>query len=128
MFFGRRKKARRLGEMYNYYVDKYESHLIILFGLIIVFCVSDIILSLKIQQFGGVEWNYVMSIFMEKNLTLSLIVKIFITTLSAFFILIHKNFKLFGFVRAPFFIYFIFSIYIVLILFESYSLILLHRI
>lgn len=127
-FIGRRKRARRVGELDNYYVDKYESHLAILIGLIIVFCVLDVFFSLKIERHGGVEWNYLMSFFMGKNLALSIILKIIITIVCAFFLLIHKNFKLFRFIKAPFFIYLIFTIYLLLILYESYSLIVLRQI
>ena len=127
-FIGRRKKGRRVGELDNYYVDRYESHLAALIGLIIVFCVLDVFFSLEIERLGGVEWNYLMSIFMGKNLTLSIILKIIITIVCAFFLLIHKNFKLFRFIKAPFFIYLTFTIYLLLILYESYSLIVLHQI
>ena len=36
-FVGRRKKSQRLNESDNYYVDRYELHLLILTGLILVF-------------------------------------------------------------------------------------------
>lgn len=127
-FVGRRKGTRRVAELDNYYVDRYESHLVILIGLIIVFSVLDVFFSLRIEQLGGTEWNYIMSLFMQKNLALSIILKIIITIVCAFFLLIHKNFKLLGFVRAPFFIYIIFTIYLILILYESYSLIILRQI
>ncbi len=127
-FVGRRQGTRRESEIDNYYVDRYESHLVILIGLIIVFCVLDVILSLRIERIGGEEWNSIMSFLMQKNQTLSVIFKIIITTVCAFFLLIHKNFKLFGFVKAPFFIYVIFTIYLILILYESFSLIILRQI
>jgi len=128
IFIGRRQGTRREAELDNYYVDKYEPHLVILIGLIIVFCVIDVFFSLKIERLGGVEWNHLMSLLMNKNLALSLVLKIVITVGCAFFLLIHKNFRLFGFIRAPFFIYFIFSIYFLLILYESYALIVLRQI
>lgn len=78
-FVGRRKRAQRFTELENYYVDRYELHLLIIIGLIIVFCVLDACFSLKICNFGGSESNLLMSIFMEKNLVLALIVKFFIT-------------------------------------------------
>lgn len=127
-FVGRRRGTRRQTEVDNYYVDRYEASLIVLVGLIVVFCVLDVILSLRIERLGGEEWNYIMSFFMQKNLTLSIILKVVITIVCAFFLLIHKNFKLFGFVKAPFFVYFIFTIYFLLILYESYALIILRPI
>jgi hypothetical protein len=127
-FIGRRRKARRLNEANNYYVDKYELRYLILISLIIVFCILDFYFSFKIYQHGGFELNLMMSIFMKMNQALSLSSKFLITVVGSVFILIHKNFKLFGVIKTNFFIYLIFSIYFVLILYEFYSLVLIARI
>jgi hypothetical protein len=118
-FVGRRKKSQRSGELDNYYVDRYELHLLIMTGLIMVFCVLDVFFTLEILRFGGTESNLLMSVLMEKNLALSLIVKFFLTVIGTGFLLVHKNFKIFSAIKTHVFIYLIFSVYFVLILYEA---------
>ena len=117
-FVGRRKRSQRFSELDNYYVDRYELHLLIMTGLIIVFCVLDVYFTLEILRFGGTESNLLMSVLMEKNLALSLIVKFFLTIIGTVFLLVHKNFKFFSAIKIHVFIYLIFSVYFVLILYE----------
>lgn len=123
---GRRKGTRRSGELDNHYVDRYEWHLVLLIGLILIFCVLDVIFTLKINELGGLEWNRLMLFFMEKNLTLSLIVKFLITSVCSVFLLLHKNFRVFGIMKTHTAIYVIFSVYFVLVVYEFYTLILLN--
>lgn len=127
-FIGHRKKTRRFEELDNYYVDKYELHLLILISLIMIFCFLDTYFSLKINQFGGSEGNLLMSIFMKENLVLSLVVKFLITAGSSIFILIHKDFKIFGAIKTYLFIYLVCSIYFILTLYEFYTLVLIDAI
>ena len=124
-FVGRRKKSQRLNESDNYYVDRYELHLLILTGLILVFCILDVYFTLQILRFGGTESNLLMSIFMEKNLVLSVIVKFLLTIIGSVFLLVHKNFKIFSAIKTHVFIYLIFSVYFVLILYEFGAFILI---
>jgi len=118
MFVGRRKKSQRINELDNYYVDRYELHLLVITGLIIVFCILDVYFTLQILHFGGTENNLLMSIFMEKNLVLCLIVKFLLTIIGSVFLLVHKNFKIFSAIKTHKFLYLIFSVYFVLILYE----------
>ena len=124
-FVGRRKKSQRLSEADNYYVDRYELHLLIMTGLIIVFCVLDVYFTLEILRFGGTESNLLMSILMEKNIALSLSVKFLLTVIGTVFLLVHKNFKIFSTIKTHVFIYLIFSVYFVLILYEFGSFVLI---
>jgi hypothetical protein len=116
-FVGRRKRAQRSNELDNYYVDRYELHLLILAGLIMGFCILDAYFSLEICRFGGSESNLLMSIFMEENLVLSLILKFLVTTICLVFLLVHKNFRVYT-VKTHIFIYLIFFIYLVLVIYE----------
>ena len=127
-FVGRRKRVQRFNELDNYYVDRYELHLLIITGLIIVFCILDAYFSQKILHFGGSENNLLMSIFMEKNLVLSLIVKFFITAIGSVFLLVHNNFKIFNTIKTHIFIYLIFFVYFVLTLYEFGAFVLIKRI
>lgn len=127
-FRGRRKKARRSDEIDNYYVDQYQWSYLLFIGLIMLFCTLDIYLNSKILQSGGYEMNRLMAIFTEKNFILAWVVKVLITVGCSIFLLIHKNFRIFGLIKTHFFIYAIFSIYFILIIYESYSLLLISRI
>ncbi len=116
--FGRRKKARRADEDRNYYVDRYESHYFLLISLILVLCVLDAYFTLKFLAYGGKELNLLMLRLIDKNPSLAMGFKYGVTVLGVTFILIHKNFIVFGRVRAFSFIYLIFSIYFLLVLYE----------
>jgi hypothetical protein len=121
-FIGRRRETRRSDEMDNYYVDRYEWQLLVLISLILIFCILDAFLTYKISQMGGSEWNRLMASFMERNLTLSLAVKFLITAVCAVFLLVHKNFRIFGLIRTQVAIYIIFFVYFTLLLYEFSAL------
>lgn len=116
----RRKKARRAREDKNYYVDRYESRYFIMIIFILIFCVLDAYFTLKIIQFGGNELNPLMLIFFNKAPVFSMVIKYLITAGSIIFILIHKNFIVFGKVKVYYFIYVVFSIYFILVMYEIY--------
>jgi hypothetical protein len=59
---------------------------------------------------------------LDKFPEMSLIVKYLITVISLVILLIHKNFILFGKVKAYFFLYVIFSLYFLLVLYEVFFL------
>lgn len=120
---GRRKKARRSAEGNDYYIDQYELSYLILTLSILILCFLDAYFTVNILQLGGVELNPLMSIIIYENPVLSFAVKYLITACSVIFILIHKNFKIFGKVKSCSIIYLVFSVYSLLILFEIYLLI-----
>lgn len=121
---GERKKARRAGEDKHYYVDWYESHYFIMIVLILILCVMDAYLTLKILHLGGKELNPLMLLFFNKHPMLSMVFKYLVTTASIIVILIHKNFIVFGKVKVYHFIYAVLAVYLVLITYESYLLLL----
>ncbi len=116
---GRREKARRTEEDKNYYVDRYELHHFIIILLIMVLCVLDAYFTLKILHMGGTELNPLMIGFIDRAPFVCLLVKYLITAACLVVILIHKNFMLFSKVRASFFIYIIFFLYLTLVLYEA---------
>jgi len=117
---GRRIKSRRIVDDKNYYVDKYEFRYLILIISILILCVLDVYFTLKLLQLGAVELNPIMSILIKKNPFLSLVVKYIITAGCLFFLLIHKNFKIFGRLKARSLIYLVLSLYFILMLYEIY--------
>jgi hypothetical protein len=125
---GRRKKARRSDELSDYYVDKYEKNLLAATGSILIFCILDAFFTLNILQTGGTEHNPLMLFFMKKNLLLTLIIRFLFTAGCVLFLLIHKNFRLFGVIKARLLFYLVFSIYSVLIIYEFYAFVLIKTI
>jgi hypothetical protein len=116
---GSRKKARRQEEDRNYYVDRYEPRYFILISLILVLCILDAYLTLKIISLGGKEMNRFMLVFINKKPVAALVFKYLVTAVSIVFILIHKNFRVFDKVRVSSLIYVFFSVYLTLIVYEA---------
>ncbi len=118
--FGRRKGNRRISDQESYYVDRYESRYLILIVSILILCILDVYMTIKILQHGGQELNPLMSFMIQKRPGLSLVLKYLITAGSLIFLLIHKNFKVFGGIKAHSLIYGAFSLYFLLMLYEIY--------
>jgi hypothetical protein len=116
---GRRKKARRAEEARNYYVDRYESHYFLLISLILILCVLDAYFTLKFLGFGVKELNLLMLKLIDKDPGLAMVIKYVGTALSIIFVLVHKNFIIFGRVKVYSLIYVIFSVYFVLVMYEA---------
>lgn len=116
---GRRKGARRSGEDKNLYIDRYEPRFFILISLIMVLCVLDAYFTLKIIDFGGKELNLFMFIFIYKQPIPALLFKYLVTTVSIIFVLVHKNFVVFGKFKVSSLVYIVFSVYLILVLYEA---------
>lgn len=126
---GRRKKARRVEEAENYYVDRYELRYLLLIISILILCFLDAFLTVILLQLGAEELNPFMLIFIEKDVVLSMVVKYVLTAVSLIFILVHKNFRIFRNLRVHSLIYFVLTLYIALVFFEfiSYAKIVEHK-
>ncbi len=118
--FGHRRGNRRHSDQESYYVDWYETRYLVLIVSILFLCLLDVYMTIKILQLGGEELNPVMSLLMQKQPALSLVLKYLITAGSLIFLLIHKNFKIFGRIKTHFLIYGVFSLYFLLMLYEIY--------
>jgi hypothetical protein len=122
IFKGKRRQARRQMEDFNYYVDRYDAKYLALVLSIVVLCVFDAYFTLKIIHFGGRELNPLMIKFLDRFPEMSLVMKYLITVISLVILLVHKNFIIFGKVKAYFFLYIIFSLYFFLVLYEVFFL------
>jgi hypothetical protein len=116
---GKRKKARRSIEDRNYYVDRYEAGYLALILSILLLCVFDAYFTLKIMHFGGIELNPLMINFIDRNPEWCLALKYLVTVISLVILLVHKNFIVFGKVKARSIIFLIFFLYFILVLYEA---------
>jgi hypothetical protein len=122
MFKGKRRQARRGEEDQNYYVDHYDAKYLALVLSILVLCVFDAYFTLKIIHRGGNELNPLLIKVLDRFPEMCLFMKYVITVISLIILLVHKNFVLFGKVKAYFFLYIILSLYMVLVLYEVFFL------
>jgi len=103
------------------YTNSYESHYLVLILSILLLCILDAHFTLNLLQLGGVELNPLMIVLLEKDVALSLVLKYLITASGLIFLLVHKNFRIFGNIRVSGLIYFVFILYVLLVLAEAYA-------
>jgi hypothetical protein len=125
---GRRRAARRDEESSNYYVDRYETRHLLLIGLILVLCVLDWALTYKILSWGGAEVNWLAAGLILGSPVRLLLLKFGLTLPCLVFLLFHKNFKLFGWIRTGNVIVFVLAVYLVLGFYEVFSVLSISRI
>jgi len=118
---GRRRAARRDEESRNYYVDRYEPRYLLLIGLILVLCVLDCALSYKIHDWGGSEVNWLAAGLIHGSPVRLLLLKLGVTLTGLVFLLLHKNFRLFGRIRTGDVIVFVLAVYLVLSFYEVFA-------
>ncbi len=120
VFKGHRRKARRLEEDCNYYVDRYEFRYLFVITAILVLCFADAYMTLTLMRFGGSELNPFMLALMNKDIVLALVIKYLITVSCLTFFLVHKNFKVFGIIKVNALIYAVLCVYTALVAMEFY--------
>jgi hypothetical protein len=125
---GRRRAARRDKESSNYYVDRYEPRHLLLIGLILVLCILDWVLSYKIHSWGGSEVNRLAVGLIQGSPVQLLLLKLGLTSTGLIFLLLHKNFKLLGWIRTGDVIAFILAVYLVLSFYEVFAVLSISRI
>lgn len=95
-------KARRVGERrldhagVNHYVDVHGPGLLLVILLILLLCIADAYLTLTLLNHGGEELNPVMKVLIEDDWGWFFYVKYAITACALIFLLMHKNFRVFG--------------------------------
>lgn len=92
----RRDHPQRLEERQQpYYSDFYESWLFVLIVGIVLLCVTDAALTLKILAFGGRELNPVMDLILAYGPVAFFLVKYGLTTAGLMICLVHIRYQLF---------------------------------
>lgn len=122
-FFNREEPLLQTMSQYSQkdkpYTNSYESHYLVLILSILLLCILDAHFTLHLLQLGGSELNPFMILLLEKDVALSLVLKYLITASGLIFLLVHKNFRIFGNIRVSGLIYFVFILYVLLVLAEA---------
>jgi len=94
---GNRRYARRIDDHVKggYYIDSYEPKLLMTILGILLLCVADSYMTLKIIANGGVELNILMELLISESIFLFIIGKYLMTSGSLIFLVAHRNFKVF---------------------------------
>jgi hypothetical protein len=120
MLRGRRMKSRRRSEDRNYYVDRYETGYFALICAVLLFCVLDAYLTLRILHIGGNELNPLMRFLLERKPGLAMTIKYLGLAASIVVILVHKNFTVIGRLKAHYLLFAVLIIYGCLVAYEAY--------
>ena len=95
--FGSRKKVRRQADRsIHYYIDRYSLRAILTVNVTLILSVADAFLTLRLVSLGAKEINPVMDFFLEYGPLTFLFVKYVLTGISVIWLLIYKNYCLFG--------------------------------
>ena len=109
-------------DVQNTIVKRYETRYLILILSILLLCILDAHFTMNILQMGGIEMNPIMSVLLEENVGLMLVMKYVITASGLILLLVYKNFRIFGRIRVSSLIYMVFGLYVVLVLTEALAL------
>ena len=95
---GQRKHARRAEDHSSggYYIDRYDSKIIVTIVSILLLCLADAYMTLLILSHGGQELNVIMELLIKESIFLFIIGKYFLTSGSLLFLVTHRKFKILG--------------------------------
>lgn len=115
----RRKHIRRAQDQEaGSYVDIHEATTVVLFTAVILFCVTDAIMTLFIIDMGGEEANPFMKYLMDRDIMMFFWVKFTITSLGMLFLVSHAYIKFYRVVKGKQVIVGVFAMYLSLIVYE----------
>lgn len=113
---GRRRTARRLGD--NYYLDWYDSRLVLAsIGILLLSCL-DALLTLTLISKGAYEANLIMAHLLNISERVFVISKVVMTSASVLFLLMHAHFRILRVTTGKQVLHIILSVYGVLIVYE----------
>jgi len=120
-FKRRRREARREDDKpLNVYVDVHEPFVFALFSLTIFLSATDAMFTLFIINNGGEEINPFMRYLLQIDTMTFFWVKFFLTSFGMLFLVSHKHFLFYRFIRGYHILYAVFATYFVLINYELY--------
>lgn len=118
---GRRKSVRRntgRSATTHHYLDHYDARLFIPSLIILVLCMIDAHITLKLLAMGATELNVVMRLAIEKGVIIFLVTKYAMTATSVIFLVIHHQFRIFNILQVRHIIYGYAWLYIALLTYE----------
>ncbi len=122
---GKRQLARRgddhrlrKGANKGYYIDKYEPKMLVTILSILLLSLADAYLTTLIIAHGGEELNILMDMLIKESIFLFIIGKYAITASCLIFLLVHRNFHVFGNFKVTHALSGLLFLYIVLIAYE----------
>ncbi len=119
---GRRRSVRRsIGDStmaHHHYLDHYDARLFIPSLIILVLCMIDAHITLKLLAMGATELNIVMRLAIEKGVIIFLVTKYAMTATSVVFLVIHHQFRIFNILQVRHIIYGYAWLYIALLTYE----------
>ena len=98
---GQRAHARRLDDKQNngYYIDRYDSKIIITLVSILLLCLADAAMTILILSHGGQELNIIMELLIKESIFLFIIGKYLLTSGGLIFLVAHRHFTFLGKVK-----------------------------
>jgi len=120
-YSSRRATPRRTDdqESGSYYVDVHESRLFFIALAALLLCTADAFFTMMLLNFhGSEELNPFMDYFIKKDVQLFFMVKFSLTALGVFFLVMHKNFRLFNRISGYHILYGSLVMYALLVLYE----------
>ena len=121
LFKRRRSQVRRENERHhNVYVDVHEPFVFALFSITIFLSATDAMFTLFIVNNGGEEINPFMRFLLETDVAAFFWVKFFLTSFGMLFLVSHKHFLFYRFIRGYHILYAVFATYFVLINYELF--------
>ncbi len=126
LFYGRRKKVRRINDnQKSYFLDHFSLRVFIIIISVILLSIIDAVLTLYLIRKGvAAERNPIMAQYLKYGPLPFLAAKYFLTTASVVLLLIYKNVYIFGTkIRAKYLFIVIFAIFASVVIWELYLII-----
>jgi hypothetical protein len=115
---GRRKAHRRTCDATTNRLDHYDPRLLAPSLTILVLCVVDALITLRLLERGAVEINLIMRFLIEEGMVAFIATKYLMTASSVVWLVAHNNFKIFQRVRVEHLIYACAGVYVSLLVYE----------
>jgi hypothetical protein len=115
---GRRKAHRRVEDAATNRLDYYDRRLLAPSLTILVLCIIDALITLRLIERGAVEINLIMRFLIEEGIVAFIATKYLMTASSVVWLVAHNNFRIFQRIRVVHLIYACAGLYITLLAYE----------
>lgn len=119
-FRGRRKAFRRPEDSSKFFLDHHDRRLLFPSAVILILCLADALITLKLIQHGATEVNLVMRLLIEEGVVAFIVTKYLMTAVSLVWLVAHNNFRIFNSIKVHHLIYSCAGLYISLLAYEIF--------